>query len=269
MSNDLRELAKNYTNGYLLEQYYLKRESYVPAAVEILKDEIARRGISQEETDAFVKMATEKPQTYDRGDFVPFDEQFSQTDILLASSILRELEIPFFLDNPGQSALPTELEAVRRYSIHVHKDFSDKAHAALAEHFYKSGGVFAQKELGLHGQLKAINFCELRLPDTALTDRVKAQFSPHERAAIACYARKLVNEADAVEEREGRTLFYYDNLEDLAAKFEEEEPSGLTIADILASMEVLQVYCGEPDFPADLDETIRGLLTFIESLSRP
>jgi hypothetical protein len=267
MASDLREIAKDFSNERLLEEYLLKREQYTEAAQQVLKTEVEARGIPSEEQDAFVKERTNTVAAFDRQDFLPCTESFSQTDVLLATSILRELNIPFYIDQPPASMLPTEVEASRLFTLHIHKDHTEAAAKAFEEHFHKSDGRFAMKDLDLKERLKAINFAELRIPESVLRDSVDVKLSFQEKSLICGYAKRLIDEADFVESMQNRMLFYYDNLEDLIPALENKQEPSLSLNDLFTIMEILQVYCDEADFPASLDTTIQGLLQFTEEIS--
>jgi hypothetical protein len=71
-----------------------------------------------------------------------------------------------------------------------------------------------------------------------------------------------MEEADDVEERTGRMLFYFDNLGEVAGRLERGTEASLTRADLLTILETLQVYCDEEGYPESLDSVAEGLLSF-------
>jgi hypothetical protein len=57
-------------------------------------------------------------------------------------------------------------------------------------------------------------------------------------------------------------VFYYDSLEGLISRLKSDKTQRLSHMDLLASLEVLQIYCDEPGFPPAADGIIDALLGF-------
>ena len=74
--------------------------------------------------------------------------------------------------------------------------------------------------------------------------------------------RRLLDEADSVEQTQERVLFYYDSIEPLITRLEEHDSGSLSRTDLLTMLEILQVYIDDPAFPASMDEAVSTLLGF-------
>jgi hypothetical protein len=267
MSEQLQQIAQEWTEEKLLEEFYHKREEYTPGALKILEAEIARRPIPQETVTAFLGRPSQ-PQQFSRDEFVCFDHLFSHADVLLIIAILNDKKIPHFTDTPNSSnIIPVESELLRQYSLHVHREFVQQAHALIDEHFDKANGVYAAKQLNPKERLRSVNFHEMRISEAQYKERVDAELSPEEREGIARYAARALAEADTIERQQERPIFFYDNIEDLLGRLQKSARPKLTVADLLTVLEILQIFSAEPDFPAQLDETISGLLDFVKDLA--
>lgn len=263
MSSQLRQIVKEYDNEYLLQQYYEKRDEYSEEAIAIMEEEIARRDIDEETLRRYRGEEQEeaKERSFSEKDFVAFDHVFSQTDMLLVNSILRDAQIPFYADNPPlSSVLPTETEASRTYTIHVHRDFVDQAHELLDTHFVKENGAYRLRHTDTKDRLKALNFFEISLSPKELEEEVEVSLSPSEADAIRGYAGRLLQEADTVEKELERPIFYYDNLEELSERLSSAGETRLRKMDLLTIVEILQVYCEDPRFPTFLNDVADALL---------
>jgi hypothetical protein len=163
----LRDIIKEYSDEELLDQYINHHDEYVPQALELIENEIKIRKI---DTDAISKNSVPVPKqgafNMNSKDFVLFEHTFTKIDLLIASSILRENEVIFFADNPSSSDfIPTETENSQRFSIHVHKQFEQKAHELLDEHFEKAGAQYLSKYTDAKDRLKTFNFHDIRISE--------------------------------------------------------------------------------------------------------
>jgi hypothetical protein len=265
--DELRKMITGYEDAYLLDQYFNRKNEYTPEALEVLREEIERRKINEAQlrqyisTRADIKM--DGPVRLKSEDFVQFDHVFSHTDILLAHAILRETGVPFYIDNPSSSdTIPLESEAQKVYTIHVHKDSADTAHAALDEAFSKSDGVYVLKYSSVRDRLRAFNFHDLHINEHVAAEQVEVAFTPEEKVVIQKLAQRLLAEADEIEQQQGRVLFYYDTFEPLIELLSEPRRTTLSRTELLAVMELLQVYCDDPQFPAAMEGTVATLLAF-------
>ena len=262
----LLEVIQKYSNKHLLEQYIDHQEEYVPDALKLLKKEIENRNIKQEEIDAYLKLKEVIPEDnkpLDTKDFIPFDHSFSHTDIILAVAVLRDSKVIFFVDNPESSdTIPLESESVKKYAIHVHKDNIEKAHELLDEHFVKEDGIYSFKHAGAIERLKAFSFHDLHLSELEAAETIEVDLTSDERKVIIQYGNRLLEEVDKIEEVQERVVFYYDSVESLIGYIEEEENKLLSRSDLLAILEILQIYCQDVDFPSTTNDAIATLLGF-------
>ena len=264
MSETVRERVQEMDDDFLLSELFLRRDEYTPEAVEVMEEEVRRRGIDKERVERFKGIA-DRPEP-DREDFSPLDHSFSQGDILLVDSILRGEGIRFFVQTAvpsGMLALGTE--ASREYMVSIFSEDLPKAREVLEEHFERGNEGFKRKELSVRDRLKAVGFHELQLGDADVEREVDVELSPDERSTIVAYARRLRDEVEQVEQARGGPLFYFDNIDDLLEKLSSGRSVSLTVADLLTILELLQVYCDEPGFPSGIDGTIAGLLDFFGS----
>jgi hypothetical protein len=260
--SDIRTAIGEFTDEHLLHEYLNERNAYTPEAISIMREEIDRRGLKESSlTDAegaeqpVIRMATE--------DFIKFDHSFSRTDLLLASAVLREHEIPFFPDNPSSTAtIPIENESEMRYTIRIHKDFADKAHEFLDEHFIKSDNRYLLKYTGARERLKAFNFSDIHLSEEEAGEALDVAFTQDENKVIISFGQRLLDEADAVEKAQERVLFYYDSIEPLLERLQKAGRTTLSRSDLLTTLEILQVYVDDPALPSSMDEAILQLLSF-------
>jgi len=273
---ELKETISGYTDKDLLEQYFRHKDEYTPQALDIMREEISRRNLGEKDFQEFLTRQPGEVEIDEGGsvlqlkseDFEAFDHTFTHTDILLAHAVLRDNNVAFYIDNPKSSdTIPLETEAEKRYTIHVHKKYIEKAHEILDEHFVKEDGAYTLKYAGARDRLKAFNFYDIHLSELAAKEEVEVEIPSGEKKLIIQYAQKLLNEADEIEERQGRVLFYYDTLEPLIEKLEKQGYM-LSRTELLAILELFQVYCEEPDFPESLDNTIKALLSFFLGVER-
>ncbi len=266
MDHELRERIRGFDDEHLVEQYARSRHEYTEEAAAFMKEELAARGIGEDRLEAALESPpTDTPRrTYSRDEFAALELTFSHVDLLLAQTVLREHQIPFFVDlPPASSILPLEDEMERRYTIFVLRERHDEAREALGEHFAPSGQAFARKDAGLKERLRSFSFHEAPVGEDELEDEVDVRFSAQEKHLIAGYVERLLAEVDEVEKRLDRVVFYFDNLDDLHQTLTAAEEEPLRRTDLLAVLEVLQIYCGEDDFPAQLDTVAEGILSFL------
>ncbi|MBD3316738.1 MAG: hypothetical protein GF344_13195 [Chitinivibrionales bacterium] len=269
MSAELRKKFREFGDEFIIDQFTRHREEYTEEALGVMADEIRDRGLDEKLTSSFSDSAETASQNegvaYTANQFVTLDEPFSRTDLLIAHAVLREESIPFFVDAAGSSeALPLEAESSPHYTVHVHQDYLEKTRELIDAHFHSTGKGYVSKYTSARDRLKAFSFHEVRFTESELEEELDVSFTVEERNAIRGYVLRLINEADVVEERTGRMLFYYDNLEEVAERLEEGNTASLTRADLLTTLETLQVYCDEEGYPDSLDNVAEGLLAFVE-----
>jgi len=264
MSAELQNTIRHFTTPHLLEQLYRRRSEYNPEALELMKREVAFRGITEEEIAPYRMSEPDTPADNAAQEFRPLDHTFSQTDILLAHAVLRDAGIPFFVDGPGGSTImPLQTEAARQFRVHVPTARFEQVRALLEEHFHGQEGHYRLKHTDTFDRLRAFRFTEVRMDEAQMEQEIATALTPEERAAIAGYGRRLLAEVDAVEAG-GRILFYYDNIEELLARLG-QAGNTLRLMDLATVLEVLQVYCDEEGFPAGLVQAAGALLEAFEA----
>jgi hypothetical protein len=259
----LQEKVKEFTDEFLLKEFFNHKDEYQPEALEVLKKELEDRKIDYSNIQSAMKSITlPETKTYKTEDFIEFDHAFSSIDILLATSILKESEIVFFVDHVSDSLFPVESKAVETFKIKVHRDYIEKSHELLDEHFEKKDGRYLLKITTPRERLKAFSFYELRLTEQEDKEFLSVSLSSDERVAIAKYGQKLLDEVDDIESEQDRVVFYYDSIEDLIDLLNKKDTISIHKSQLLAILEILQIYCDDPEFPSFLDETIANILGF-------
>ena len=273
MSMELPELIRGYSNPYLLEQFYAKRDQYTPEALGLMEQEIQRRGIPEEEQLPFrqgrggvAAPGTGRPQAHSPDEFVAFEGLFSPTDILLVNAVFAEAKIPFYVDNPPSTVFPTESQSASFLTLHVHRDGVGKARGLLSEHFAIEDGTYRVKFSDDRQRLKALNFHELHLADSPLEGDVGVALSVAESQAILTLARRLVAEVDQLEKEQDRIVFFLDNIPDLIDRLASGPSTMLSKTDLFTVTEILQIYCEDPAFPSALNDTVKAVLDFFSSI---
>lgn len=260
-----KEAIRNYSDEQLFEQYTRHREEYLPEVQILLDAEVKRRNLDLEKFPATGQTEIETIHL-DSKDFKPFNHIFNRIDLQLATAILRENGIVYFVDNPQSTdTIPLEDEASKSFSIHVHESVFDKAHVLLDEHFEKHDGRYRVKNSGVKEQLKTFSFNDLHLSEKEAREKVKVEFTPEEKAVITTYGKKVLDECDRIESEQNRVIFYYDAIEGLCAQLSEDEELSLTRTELLTILEILQIYVDNTDFPSFMEESIATLLSFFMS----
>lgn len=273
MTSELEKRFRNFTDSFLADQFVHHKEDYTDEAVTAMEAEIERRKASGSDMETVLaetgtRKATVRhtPAGMSPEDFVSLEHQFTRTDFLLAESALRDRKVPFYIDPPPIStAIPLEPEEDVLLTVNVHKDHLQQASDILEHHFDKVEGRYELKHTDIKDRLESFNFHDVAFSPNELDEQLDVSFEPTERREILAYAKRLLNEADTVEESKGQVLFYYDNLEDLTKRLEPGEASGYTRLELLAIIEVLQVYCREEGFPKELEAVAESLLDFLRS----
>lgn len=262
--SEIIERIKEFGDEFLLEQYNQRKDDYTEEALTLMKEEITLRNL---ENNIHVKNSEESTEENDSGneqeELIPLENKFSRTDLILAQSILTEEKIPFFVTSSTQSsALPIEAEAINSYSISVPKSQMEKTKESLNKHFHSTGGLFSAKFLTIKERLKSFCFYDISLSADELEEEVDVQFSSEESMKIELYINKLYKEAEILELKSEKVLFYIDNLQECLNHLKDPNCSTFTKTDLLTILEALQVYCDEEDFPPLLENTAEVLLNF-------
>ena len=262
--NDIRTAISEYADDHLLSEFHRHQAEYTPEGVEALRQEIAGRGLTQKLPDPpedNSETSVGQVRHFDSADLMEFDHSFSRTDLLLATAMLQENKIIFHIDNPESTeTLPIQSETESRYTIRVHKDFVAQAHTLLDEHFVKADNKYLLKYTGARERLQAFNFHDIHLSEKAAEEELEVSFTPEEKKILVTLAKRLQSEAEAIETAQDRVLFYYDSIEGLIGRLQEQDLAALSRNDLLTMLEILQVYVADPALPASMDETIAQLL---------
>jgi hypothetical protein len=269
MNSSLNETIKSFSNQFLIEQYKLHADQYMEEAIKMMEEEIKVRGISEDEIGK-VLGSDDDPDTeapvivnYDKKLYSPLDGGFSTNDSMLVRSMFAEHKIPFFMD-ASSSILPFMGEELDAHLVvfHVHNDWLERAKTIIDEHFILTEKRYTLKFSDVKARLKSLNFYEI--PHNVLESKeiVEVDFSKTEKDVIISYGSRLLREADAIETQQNRVVFYYDNTEDLINRLANKAQLGLNHTDLLTVLEILQIYCDEPDFPATAIGIIEALLGF-------
>ena len=259
--SDLRTTIGEFTDEQLRTAYFREKDQYTAEALTVMSEELSKRGLPIVSDGGQNTEVT--PVHLDSDDFVRFDYSFSHTDFLLATVVLRDNNVPFFVDNPSSTdILPFENESEKRYTIRIHKTFIAKTHELLDEHFVKADNKYLFKYTGARDRLKAFNFHDIHLTDDASAEELDVDFAEDEKKVITALGNRLLQEAEQVEKDQERILFYYDSIEPLISLLQEPGRTSFSRNDLLTMLEILQVYAGDPALPPPMDETILQLLAF-------
>jgi hypothetical protein len=262
----IKDAIAEFTDEQLLAAYFREKEHYTEEALAIMREELSKRNLPEEQnekTPADGGGAETAPLVLKSEDFVRFDYSFSRTDLLLATAVLRDNAVPFFVDNPTSTdIIPIENEAEKRYTVHVHKTALEQTHALLDEHFVKADNRSLLKYTGARDRLRAFNFHDIHLTENAALEELDVSFAPEEINVVIALGRRLLGEADIIEKTQERILFYYDSIEPLIGRLQERGRTSLSRNDLLTMLEIMQVYAGNPSLPQSMDEAISQLLEF-------
>jgi hypothetical protein len=260
--SDLRDTIREFSDEQLRTAFFREKDQYTDEAVEIIRMELFKRGLS-DESDKVTKDEIAAVVRLNSEDFVRFDSSFSRMDLTLAAAILRDNGVPFFVDNPTSSdSIPTEGEAGQSFAVLVHKTSLDKAHALLDEHFVKSDRSYLLKYTEARDRLKAFNFNDIHLTEKIANEELAVDLNPAEKSIITALGSRLLQEAEQIEEKQERVLFYFDSIEPLIELLQEPGRTALSRNDLLTIIEILQVYADDQALPSSMDEAIHQLLAF-------
>jgi hypothetical protein len=248
----------------LLEAVIHKHAEYTEPALELLKAEMHERGLKETSLKISEEEAAQPLLTPE--DFIPLENGFSATDLIVVQAILQEHKIPFIIPRPHLSSmLPVEETASAFFAVNVHKARIEEAKKALHEHFDPQGDAYQLKHTHPRERLRAFSFHDVRFSDSEMEETVDVTFPEGEKTAILALINKLLIEIDQVEKDLGRPIFFYDNLEDINAILTGTMDADFTRTDLMTILEVLQIYSDRADFPQILDEVIVSLLGFFSA----
>lgn len=267
----LQERVKGYQTPFLLEQYVHFRDQYTEEAQQVLAAEIAARNISQEEIDEFAKKSligneeasgNVQVRHFRRDEFEKLEGVFTRRDMLLVRSMFSEEEVPFFMDTSVQFS-PVQQQASQEFvGVYVHRDSKDKALALIGAHFACTEGVYGVKCFDVRERLKLFSFDEIQQSEIESAQIADVSFSAEEKDVLVAYGKRLLGEIDDIESRDGRIVFHFDNVEGLVERLSSRQTASLSKADLLTSLEILQIYCDDAGFSSTALGIAEALLSF-------
>ncbi|MBD3422423.1 MAG: hypothetical protein GF398_20100 [Chitinivibrionales bacterium] len=267
MSSEMQHYIRSMPNEDLIAAYNFQKREFTEEALMLMEQEIDERNLDPKEAEELYEKAKET-RTFEPEEFVQFAYTFSRTDIPLAVMALREKKIPFLVDTAATSdALPLDSEAAREYHILVHQEYCDEAKEELGHLFQHNGDRLTAKDLPPADRLKSVNFYELRLTEAQLEEEVSVKLSHDESRHIIELGKQVLEHADEIEQRIERPLFYYDNIEELIDSLQNDLEAVLSVADLLAILEIVQVSCDREAFDEAILPAAVSVLEFIESIS--
>lgn len=264
--SDIRNQIKAFSDEYLLEQFNTKKQEYTSEAITAMEEEIASRNLNFKDT---VLSSTQDSEVDEAAyskllqeEFGRLEHLFNQTDITIAVQLLKEQHIPLYVESSQTSGiLPVESEATAGFAVFVPKSVIEKAERCLEQLFNKADGRYVVQYANSKERLKAFSFHDMPFSEKQMQEEIEVQFSAEETSSIQTLLQRLVNEAEAIEERTGQLLFYYDNVGDCLERLSRKQQH-YSRSDLLTILETLQVFCDEETFPVILDSTIDALLNF-------
>jgi hypothetical protein len=267
----LHELVQSYSTPFLLEQYVHMRDQYTQDAIKVIEAEMARRNLGAAEIEEYKSTSligedggsgNVQVRHLKRDDFIKLDGTFSRADGFLIRAMFGEEDVPFFVDASLQySAIPGHENAPQPVSVYVHKDATDKALALIGAHFDLADGMYHVKYSDVKDRLASFSFSEIQQSDIESSEITDVHFSQEEKDVLIRYGRRLLSEIDEIETRDGRIVFNFDNVEALVGLLSHEKP-GLTKTDLFTALEILQIYCCDPEFGPAAQGSAEALLGF-------
>ncbi len=268
---ELRELVGGYSTPFLLEQYVHMREEYTAEAITIMEAELARRNIGHDQIEEYSKkgvlgelgdQGNVTIRHLKRDDFVKLEGSFSRADAVLVRAMFGDENVPFFLDTSVQpNAVPGGQSAPVEVGVYVHKEAIEKALALVAAHFDLADGVYKARHASTRERLVSFSFDEIQQQELDSAEITGVHFSLEEKGVLVRFGKRLLEEIDEIESRDGRIVFHFDNVEGLLSQLGGKEPA-LTKTHLLTALEILQIYANDPDFDSAAEGIAEALLGF-------
>ena len=279
--SDLAARFNALSDDQIMELAQSAPENFEQEAQEQLQREVNRRGLTIPEPVSESEVAT-GPHIDE--DLLPLPATFSVADMPLVKTILLDAAIPYTAQNSANTdAIPLESEAEAIISVSVPASMHPMATQILHEHFdhietstevtpthnpeellgqiTKRAGAYVRKSTSTRDSLMAFSFSDVHLSPAESDEIIDAQFAPAEATAIMKLLTQIGNEVEAVEERLGRFLFYFDNLDHCESHLLSNK-GGYTRTDFLTILEILQAYRDTDLYPGHLDTVAQELLEF-------
>jgi len=257
--SEIRDKIKSFSDEYLIEQFTSNQKDYTEDALSIMKEEITIRNLQYNSKKDDVEESSEH---YSEEEFVPVDKGFSHIDVVIVAEMLKEEKIPFSVISSSGGVIPVESETAPQFIVSVPPKFLENTKEIINRHFDTSGEKYMMKFSSIRDRLKAFNFHDITTANCKMEEYIEVTFTQTEITSLKKYISRLIDEADAIESKNERILFYYDNLEECYTHLEQKSTVELSRCDLLTIIEVLQIYCDEQDFPGELDALIETILNF-------
>lgn len=246
----------------LLKQFSNFKADYTPEAFTLIEEEINLRNLS---VDSLAKKSTETYRSevvqLEEKDFGHLDHTFNKIELELAVIVLRENKILYYVGNPSSSdTIPIESEADKQYVLHIYNKNLELAHQLLDEHFEKIDGRYLLKNRGIADQLKVLSFNQIKISEEEAKESVEVEFSATEKKFIADQGRLIIETADTIEKVQDRVIFYYDLIEPVIEKLEDESMSQYTKTELLAVLEIIQISAELNSFPQYMEDATSALI---------
>ncbi|MCL2688494.1 MAG: hypothetical protein FWE57_01430 [Chitinispirillia bacterium] len=258
---NLREMLADYSDEQLVDEYNKRFDDYTEEAQKVLNEEIAKRGInpqaaqeSKSSQAAEIERVLAPGSRIGREDFVTLNLVFAKTDVLTVNAMLRDSKVPYFVKESGEN--------LETYNVCVYKDAVKEADAIIEEHFKKDeeAGRYVLRDNDIINRLKSFSFYDITLSPVAANEKLETSLSEQESAALLTLAQAIIEDADAIEEKQERVVFFYDSMEPLISKLQGE--GGFTRTDFLAILELCQIYCEDERYDTVLNQTVSSILAF-------
>ncbi len=257
--SQLRDRIKSLDDADLISDRFEKTGSFSEEALAFMDEEIARRGLAVPLAPSAVSeiASEEEPITEE---IVKLPAGFTIADAPILRSIFMESEIPFTIsDATNTDTLPLESETEAHFVMWVPQSRLDEATQIVHEHFDNLGHVYVRKGGTIREMLASFDFADVHFTPSAMEEIIDAEFTKDESAALVKLLVRLRDDVDAVEEKLGRFLFHYDNLDHCENRLVANN-AGYSRADFLAMLEVMQAYADDPEFPEQLDSVAKSLI---------
>jgi hypothetical protein len=268
MNDKVRANIEQFPDEFLIEQYLHKKHDYTEEAVLIMAEVLKERNITEEKLSA-IAAKKDMPEIPDHPT-PPIDERsplpspFFQKDLALVHGILGEQRIPFTIESSILSQSEQSQQQRQLFVIAVPNDQLENATQAIEAQFSVRDGAYQVRFADYRERLKSFHFQEYRISDLEAAEEIGISFSDEERNELLRYARRLLQDADQIEQQSDRVLFFIDNVDSLIDRLEDPDSASFTVADLCTIMETLQFYCEEADFPQILLSVAESLFAIFD-----
>jgi hypothetical protein len=264
MNATVRAEIERLDDEHLIDQVLFKKNEYTAEAIAIMYAVLRERNITEETINNRARQSLiddeESGPIINHDQLVALPGSFYQNDILVVHGLMQEKKIPFAVESSGPESDPGE-DTV--FSIKVPHARLEEAQSILAEHFEKTNNVYTILYQSVKERLKAFHFQEVRIAGIELGAEVSVSLSEKERHAIVQFAGRLMDEADTIEQKQDRVIFYFDNLESLSDRLNQENNASMLGVDLMTIIEIAQIYCEDPEFNDTMETIAAEILALV------